>query len=67
MLLTTSIARGPTRVDTEPATMADLRPGKPVLDGVRPRGESALVYVFTILPTLALAVAVTMAWGWGLS
>ncbi|HVL86299.1 MAG TPA: acyl-CoA desaturase [Pseudonocardia sp.] len=43
------------------------RGAKPVLDGRRPTGEAALVYVFTLVPMLALAAAVPLAWGWGLS
>jgi stearoyl-CoA desaturase (delta-9 desaturase) len=47
----------------------DQRAGvaKPVLDGRRPPGESALVYLFTLVPMLALVAAVPMTWGWGLS
>jgi stearoyl-CoA desaturase (delta-9 desaturase) len=53
-------------------TTAQERPAhsggpKPVLDGRRPHGESALVYVFVILPMVALVAAVPVAWGWGLS
>jgi stearoyl-CoA desaturase (Delta-9 desaturase) len=53
-------------------TTAQERPArsggpKPTLDGRRPHGESALVYVFVILPMLALVAAVPFAWGWGLS
>jgi stearoyl-CoA desaturase (Delta-9 desaturase) len=40
---------------------------KPILDQRRPHGESALVYVFVILPMLALVAAAPLAWGWGLS
>jgi stearoyl-CoA desaturase (Delta-9 desaturase) len=40
---------------------------KPILDGRRPHGESALVYAFVIMPMLALVAAVPLAWGWGLS
>ena len=40
---------------------------KPILDGQRPHGEQILVYVFVLLPVLALAAAVPLAWGWGLS
>ncbi len=40
---------------------------KPMLDGQRAHGESALVYVFVVLPMLALLAAVPLAWGWGLS
>jgi stearoyl-CoA desaturase (delta-9 desaturase) len=40
---------------------------KPILAGRRPRGESVLVYVFVIVPMLALVAAVPLAWGWGLT
>jgi stearoyl-CoA desaturase (Delta-9 desaturase) len=40
---------------------------KAVLDGRRPHGESVLVYIFVILPTLALVAAVPLTWGWALS
>jgi stearoyl-CoA desaturase (delta-9 desaturase) len=56
----------PTAPETAPE---NTRSGgaKPVLDGRRPRGEQILVYVFVLLPVLALAAAVPLAWGWGLS
>jgi stearoyl-CoA desaturase (delta-9 desaturase) len=38
-----------------------------VLDGQDGPGRAALVYVFTIVPMLALVAAVPAAWGWGLS
>jgi stearoyl-CoA desaturase (Delta-9 desaturase) len=40
---------------------------KPLLDGRQPVGRSVLVHVFVLAPTLALAAAVPLAWGWGLS
>ncbi|GAA1307298.1 acyl-CoA desaturase [Pseudonocardia xinjiangensis] len=40
---------------------------KPMLDGRRPPAESALVYLFTVIPMLALVAAVPLTWGWGLS
>ena len=40
---------------------------QPVLDGQRPRGQCALVYVFTLVPTVALAATVPLVWGWGLT
>jgi stearoyl-CoA desaturase (delta-9 desaturase) len=46
---------------------ADSSDPKAVLDGRRPHGESALVYIFVILPTLALVAAVPLTWGWALS
>ena len=66
--MTTVMAPGATaRGATRPAL--DRRGGvaKPVLDGRRPPGESALVYFFTLVPMLALVAAVPLAWGWGLS
>jgi stearoyl-CoA desaturase (delta-9 desaturase) len=33
----------------------------------KPRGRASLVYAFTAIPMLSLALAVPMAWGWGLS
>ena len=40
---------------------------KPLLDGRQPYGRSVLVHIFVIAPTLALAAAVPLTWGWGLS
>ncbi|SDJ67334.1 stearoyl-CoA desaturase (delta-9 desaturase) [Actinopolyspora mzabensis] len=39
---------------------------KPLTAGDRPRIAQALVYVFVIVPLLALVAAVPFAWGWGL-
>ncbi|SFT82583.1 stearoyl-CoA desaturase (delta-9 desaturase) [Actinopolyspora lacussalsi subsp. righensis] len=39
---------------------------KPLTAGSRPRVAQALVYVFVIVPLLALVAAVPFAWGWGL-
>ncbi|SFD61936.1 stearoyl-CoA desaturase (delta-9 desaturase) [Actinopolyspora alba] len=39
---------------------------KPLTAGNRPRVAQALVYVFVIVPLLALVAAVPFAWGWGL-
>jgi stearoyl-CoA desaturase (delta-9 desaturase) len=50
-----------------PAPEARRGGAQPILDGRRPPGESALVYVFTLVPMLALVAAVPLAWGWGLS
>jgi stearoyl-CoA desaturase (delta-9 desaturase) len=38
---------------------------KPVLSGQRTALQHALIYVFVLLPMLALVVAVPVAWGWG--
>ncbi|MCW2631179.1 MAG: Stearoyl-CoA 9-desaturase [Pseudonocardia sp.] len=38
---------------------------KPVLSGQRTVLQHALIYVFVLLPMLALVVAVPVAWGWG--
>ncbi|WP_189224347.1 acyl-CoA desaturase [Saccharothrix coeruleofusca] len=39
---------------------------KPLTDGQRSNAEQAGVYVFVIVPFLALLAAVPFAWGWGL-
>ncbi len=49
---------------------ADARPpetaAEPVLDGRRPTSQHAVVYLFVLIPFLALVLAVPFAWGWGL-
>jgi stearoyl-CoA desaturase (Delta-9 desaturase) len=57
----------PARDGTSTATEPRRGGAKPMLDGRRPPGESALVYLFTLIPMLALVAAVPLAWGWGLS
>jgi stearoyl-CoA desaturase (delta-9 desaturase) len=52
---------------TAPEPVAPGSGAKPVTAGVRPLGETTLVYVFVIVPLLALLAAVPLAWGWGLS
>jgi stearoyl-CoA desaturase (Delta-9 desaturase) len=39
---------------------------KPIIDGRRGTTEQVSVYVFVIVPFLALLAAVPIAWGWGL-
>jgi stearoyl-CoA desaturase (Delta-9 desaturase) len=52
----------------DPTAETTARGGaKPMLDGRRPRGESVLVYAFTLIPTLALVAAMPLTWGWGLT
>ncbi|GAA1277144.1 acyl-CoA desaturase [Pseudonocardia aurantiaca] len=51
---------------------ADERPEhtggpKPLLDGQQSQGRTVLVHIFVLAPTLALAAAVPLAWGWGLT
>ncbi|WP_300013081.1 acyl-CoA desaturase [Pseudonocardia sp.] len=52
-----SVAESPTR-PTGP---------KPLLDGQRGVASTVAVYVFVIVPLVALLAAVPIAWGWGLS
>jgi stearoyl-CoA desaturase (delta-9 desaturase) len=40
---------------------------EPIVSGRRAFGPHLLVYIFVIVPMLALLVAVPIAWGWGLS
>ncbi len=49
---------------------ADARPRstppEPIMDGKRPVSQHAVVYIFVLVPFLALLAAVPFAWGWGL-
>ena len=40
---------------------------KPMLDGTKARGEQTALYIFVIIPFLAVLAAIPIAWGWGLS
>jgi stearoyl-CoA desaturase (delta-9 desaturase) len=40
---------------------------EPIVSGRRPLGPQILVYIFVLVPMLALAAAVPVVWGWGLS
>jgi stearoyl-CoA desaturase (delta-9 desaturase) len=53
-----TVAESPTR----PAGTA-----RPILDGRRGIAPQIAVYVFVVLPLLALVAAVPFAWGWGLT
>ena len=46
---------------------ADLPPTAPLVEGRKSVLEQSLVIAFMIFPCLSLAVAVTLAWGWGLT
>ena len=40
---------------------------QPLLDGKKARYHSTLIYLFVVVPMLALAAAVPLAWQWGLT
>ncbi|MDQ1735364.1 MAG: hypothetical protein QOH56_1615 [Pseudonocardiales bacterium] len=40
--------------------------GKPVLAGQKARGEQTALYIFVIVPFLALVAAIPFVWGWGI-
>ena len=40
---------------------------KPMFEGQSGGLEQALIYIFTIVPFVALVAAVPLAWGWGLT
>ncbi len=47
--------------------LRDGRPvEKPMLAGSKARGEQTALYLFVVLPFLALLAAVPVAWGWGI-
>lgn len=40
--------------------------GKPMISGVKARGEQTALFLFVVAPFLALLAAVPVAWGWGI-
>jgi stearoyl-CoA desaturase (delta-9 desaturase) len=38
---------------------------KPAIEGMKARGEQTALYIFVIVPFLALLAAIPVAWGWG--
>ena len=57
-----AVADSPTR----PAETETPSGGKPILDGQRPMAAHLAVYVFVVIPLLALLLAIPAVWGWGL-
>jgi stearoyl-CoA desaturase (Delta-9 desaturase) len=47
-------------------TDAPPRGPKPITAGTRPKAEQIALYVFVVVPFLAVAAAVPVMWGWGL-
>jgi stearoyl-CoA desaturase (delta-9 desaturase) len=39
---------------------------KPMISGSKARGEQAALYLFVVLPFLAVLAAIPLAWGWGI-
>jgi stearoyl-CoA desaturase (delta-9 desaturase) len=54
----------------EAAALAALREaqptGKPMLSGHKARGEQTALFIFVVVPFLALIAAVPLLWGWGI-
>ena len=50
-----------------PSTSSRREQPDPILQAPRPRSEQLLAAVFVVMPTLALAAAVPLTWGWGLN
>src|ERR1044071_8939976 len=40
---------------------------KPLVEGTQSATELAVLWVFVVVPFVALAAAIPLAWGWGLS
>jgi stearoyl-CoA desaturase (delta-9 desaturase) len=52
---------------TDVQALREAQPaGKPMIEGYKKRGEQVLLYLFVIVPFLALLAAVPIAWGWGI-
>ncbi len=53
--------------DARPTELGPAKPGaQPLLIDRRPSWQQVTVYLFVVLPFLALLAAVPVAWGWGL-
>jgi stearoyl-CoA desaturase (Delta-9 desaturase) len=53
-------------VSDAPDAVAGSRGPKPLTDGRKAVWEQSVLYLFVIVPFLAVAAAVPVAWGWGL-
>jgi stearoyl-CoA desaturase (Delta-9 desaturase) len=52
---------------TDVQALREAQPaGKPMIEGYKKRGEQVLLYLFVIVPFLALLAAVPIVWGWGI-
>ena len=48
-------------------TLRDAQPaGKPMIEGTKKTTEQVVLYIFVIVPFLALLAAMPIAWGWGI-
>jgi stearoyl-CoA desaturase (delta-9 desaturase) len=54
------------RVADRPETPAPGRGAKPLIEGRKANWEQWALYLFVVVPFLAVAAAVPVAWGWGL-
>ena len=50
---------------TSIADAAPIPAPTPIIEGRRPAFQQTLIYVFVLLPMIALVAAVPVAWGWG--
>jgi len=50
----------------DPAVRAPQSGGKPMIEGTKAPGEQFALYLFVIIPFLALIAAVPVVWGWGI-
>jgi stearoyl-CoA desaturase (delta-9 desaturase) len=55
-----------TVVVDRPETPSQSRGAKPLTDGLKADWEQWALYVFVLVPFLAVAAAIPVAWGWGL-
>ena len=52
---------------TDVQALREAQPaGKPMIEGHKKSGEQVLLYIFVIVPFLALLAAVPVLWGWGI-
>jgi stearoyl-CoA desaturase (delta-9 desaturase) len=66
MTVTTSADTLAAPDETGPDSAPPERGGKPMLDGRKGWIETAMLYVYVVVPFLAVITAIPFAWGWGL-
>ncbi|HEX4727240.1 MAG TPA: acyl-CoA desaturase [Jatrophihabitans sp.] len=56
-----------TMIEDAPQALREAQPtGKPMISGVKAPGEQVALFIFVIVPFLALLAAIPVAWGWGI-
>ena len=62
-----ALDQSPADREIDTTDLTAITPGpKPMMEGTKKRGEQTALYIFVIVPFLAVLAAIPIAWGWGL-